>query len=132
SYAAPAGTRVRAAGDGIVEFAGVKGGYGKVVVIRHGGEYSTLYAHLSRIAVRPGARVSQNDTIGFVGSTGWATGPHLHYEFLVRGQARNPCTMALPAAHPVPAHEMAEFRAQAEPLIARLELLANINLAMLE
>jgi murein DD-endopeptidase MepM/ murein hydrolase activator NlpD len=77
-YAAPIGTRVRAAGDGVVEFAGVKNGYGNVVILRHNGQYSTVYAHLSRIGVRRGARVAQNDTIGLVGQTGRATGPHLH------------------------------------------------------
>src|SRR5207253_7445238 len=116
-YAAPTGTRVRAVGDAVVEFAGVKGGYGNVVVLRHNGQYSTVYAHLSRIAVRRGARIAQSDTIGYVGQTGWATGPHLHYELRVAGHARNPLTIALPAALPLPASELASFRAQAEPLI---------------
>src|SRR6185503_9725659 len=80
-YGAPTGTRVRAVGDGVVEYAGQKGGYGNVVILRHHGQYATVYAHLSRVAVRKGARVAQNDTIGAVGQTGWATGPHLHYEF---------------------------------------------------
>jgi murein DD-endopeptidase MepM/ murein hydrolase activator NlpD len=131
-YAAPSGTRVRAVGDGVVEFAGIQGGYGKVVIIRHHGQYATVYAHLSRIAVRRGARVEQNDTIGAVGQTGWATGPHLHYEFRVAGQARNPLAIALPAARPVPPHELAAFQEHAEPLIARLDLLANSSLALLE
>ena len=131
-YAAPLGTRVRAVGDAVVEFAGLKGGYGKVVILRHHGAYSTVYAHLNRIAVRRGARVEQNDTIGFVGRTGWATGPHLHYEFRISGKARNPFSIAMPAALPVPAKELAAFRAHAEPLIARLDLLANTNLASLE
>jgi murein DD-endopeptidase MepM/ murein hydrolase activator NlpD len=131
-YAAPTGTRVRAVGDGVVEFAGVKGGYGNVVILRHNGQYSTLYAHLSRIAVRRGARVAQNDTIGFVGQTGWAPGPHLHYEFRVAGEARNPLASALPAALPLPAAQLAAFRAEAEPLIARLDLAANANLALLD
>jgi murein DD-endopeptidase MepM/ murein hydrolase activator NlpD len=131
-YAAPTGTRVRAVGDAVVEHAGPRGGYGNVVILRHAGQYSTVYAHLSRIAVRGGARVAQNDTIGFVGQTGWATGPHLHYEFRVAGQARNPMSIAMPAASPVPAAELAAFHAHAAPLIARLELLANSNLALLE
>src|SRR5438270_3476636 len=131
-YAAPTGTRVRAAGDAVVEFAGVKGGYGNVVILRHNGQYSTVYAHLSRIAVRRGARVSQSDTIGYVGQTGWATGPHLHYEFRVAGHARNPLTIALPAALPLPAAQLAAFRAQAEPLVARLDLLANAAVALLD
>ena len=131
-YAAPTGTRVRAVGDAVVEYAGPRGGYGKVVMLRHGSQYSTVYAHLSRVAVRTGARVTQNDTIGFVGQTGWATGPHLHYEFRIAGQARNPMSIAMPSASPVPAAELAAFRAHAAPLIARLELLANSNLALLE
>jgi murein DD-endopeptidase MepM/ murein hydrolase activator NlpD len=131
-YAAPIGTRVRAVGDAVVEYAGVKGGYGNVVILRHNGQYSTVYAHLSRIAVRRGARIGQSDTIGFVGQTGWATGPHLHYEFRIAGEARNPLSVALPAALPLPAQQLSAFRTQAEPLVARLELLANANLALLE
>jgi murein DD-endopeptidase MepM/ murein hydrolase activator NlpD len=131
-YAAPLGTRVRAVGDAVVDFAGPKGGYGKVVILRHNGAYTTVYAHLNRIAVRRGERIAQNDTIGFVGQTGWATGPHLHYEFRVGGKARNPFSIAMPAALPVPAQELTAFRAHAEPLMARLELLANTNLAQLE
>ena len=131
-YAAPIGTRVRSVGNGFIDFAGQKGGYGNVVIVRHNGQYSTVYAHLSRIAVKRGARVEQNDTIGFVGQTGWATGPHLHYEFRVNGQSRNPLSIAMPAASPVPTAELAAFHAYAAPLIARLELLANSNLAQLE
>jgi murein DD-endopeptidase MepM/ murein hydrolase activator NlpD len=131
-YAAPTGTRVRAVGDGIVEHAGLKGGYGKVVIIRHHGQYSTLYAHLSRLNVHRGQRVAQNDTIGAVGQTGWATGPHLHYEFHIAGQSRNPLSLTLPAALPVAAQDLAAFRNHAEPLIARLDLVANSKLAQLE
>ncbi len=131
-YAAPTGTRVRAVGEGVVEFAGRKGGYGNVVIIRHHGKYSTVYAHLSRISVKRGERVEQNDTIGAVGSTGWATGPHLHYEFRVAGTPRNPFSIAMPAARPVPPHELAAFHQHAEPLLARLDLLANGTLALLE
>jgi murein DD-endopeptidase MepM/ murein hydrolase activator NlpD len=131
-YAAPTGTRVRAVGDAVVEYAGPRGGYGNVVILRHNGQYSTLYAHLSRIAVRTGSRVAQNDTIGFVGQTGWATGPHLHYEFRIAGQARNPLSIAMPAALPVAAAELPAFRVHAAPLITRLDLLANSNLALLE
>jgi murein DD-endopeptidase MepM/ murein hydrolase activator NlpD len=131
-YAAPTGTRVRAVGGAVVEYAGPRGGYGNTVILRHPGQYSTVYAHLSRIAVKRGARVDQNDTIGFVGQTGWATGPHLHYEFRINGQSRNPMSIAMPAASPVPAAELAAFQTHAAPLIARLELLANSNLALLE
>ncbi len=133
-YAAPAGTRVKATGDGRVEFAGRKSNYGLLVELRHNGGYSTYYAHLSRFArgVRPGARIAQGDIVGYVGQTGWATGPHLHYEFHVNNQNRNPLTMAFPAANPVPAQQLAEFRRAAEPLAARLDLLNNGTLALLE
>jgi murein DD-endopeptidase MepM/ murein hydrolase activator NlpD len=133
-YAAPAGTRVRATGDGVVEFSGRNGGYGNVVVLRHAGQHSTLYAHLSGFArgIRRGTRVGQGETIGFVGQTGWATGPHLHYEFHVAGQTRNPLAIALPAALPVPARQMALFREQAQPLAARLDFLARSPIALFE
>jgi murein DD-endopeptidase MepM/ murein hydrolase activator NlpD len=133
-YAAPTGTKVRATGDGIVEFVGDKGGYGKLVVLRHGGSYSTAYAHLSRFApgLRRGARVAQGDTLGHVGQTGWATGPHLHYEFRVGGVPRNPRTIALPAGQPVPAASLAAFRGEAGPRLAQLDLLADSRLALLE
>lgn len=133
-YAAPTGTRVRAAGDGVVAFVGAKGGYGKAVVLRHRGQYSTLYGHLSRFApgVRRGVRVAQGDIIGYVGSTGWATGSHLHYEFQIAGRARNPYAIAMPAGEPVPAAARPAFRRHAAPLVARLELLADSPLARLE
>jgi len=133
-YAAPEGTRVRAAGDGVVEFAGHKGGYGNVVILRHRGQYTTLYAHLSRFApgVRRGTRVAQGDIVAHVGSTGWATGSHLHYEFQIAGRARNPYAIAMPAGEPVPAAELPEFRRHAEALVARLELLTANPLARLE
>jgi murein DD-endopeptidase MepM/ murein hydrolase activator NlpD len=133
-YAAPAGTRVRATADGVVDYAGPKGGYGNVVILRHAGQYSTVYAHLSRLApgVKRGVRLAQEDPIGFVGQTGWATGPHLHYEFRVGGEARNPFTIAMPSAQPVAAQEMPAFRSQASAYISQLELVANSNLALLE
>jgi murein DD-endopeptidase MepM/ murein hydrolase activator NlpD len=133
-YAAPIGTRVRSVGDGVVDLAGRNGGYGNMVVVRHQGQYSTVYAHLSGFArgIRKGARVAQGEALGFVGQTGWATGPHLHYEFRIAGEARNPLTLALPAALPVPASELGAFRVYSEPLVARLELLANTQVALLE
>lgn len=133
-YAAPAGTRVRAVGDGVVEYAGHQGGYGKLVILRHHGRTTTAYAHLSGFArgLHRGMRVSQGESLGYVGQTGWATGPHLHYEFRIAGQARNPLAIALPAAQPVAAHEMAAYRSHAEPLVARLDLLADSHLALLE
>jgi murein DD-endopeptidase MepM/ murein hydrolase activator NlpD len=133
-YAAPAGTRVRAVGDGIVEFAGRQGGYGNVVMVRHDSRVSTWYAHLRAFGrgIRAGARVAQGDTLGQVGQTGWATGPHLHYEFRVAGAARNPLSVPLPAGTPVARHDMDAFRARAQPLIAQLNLVANGQFAALE
>lgn len=133
-YGAPTGTRVKATGDGVVEFAGRQGGYGNVVVLHHRGGIMTAYGHLSRFAsgIRKGARVQQGELVGLVGQTGWATGPHLHYEFRVNNQHRNPLTIAFPAAQPVAAEHMAAFRAVASPLAARLDLLATTNLALLE
>src|SRR5688572_29004413 len=131
-YAAPTGTRVRSVGDGIVEHAGMKGGYGNTVIIRHHGQYATVYAHLSRVGVRRGQRVAQNDTIGAVGQTGWATGPHLHYEFRIAGQPRNPLSIAMPAALPVAQNELPSFQIHAAPLIARLDLMANGAFAKLD
>ncbi|MEP6559001.1 MAG: M23 family metallopeptidase, partial [Burkholderiales bacterium] len=93
-YAAPAGTSVRSVGDGVVEFAGTQNGYGNVVIVQHHNNQSTLYAHLSKIGVKPGQVVSQGDYVGRVGSTGWATGPHLHFEFRVDGLHRDPETLA--------------------------------------
>src|SRR5262245_8356765 len=133
-YRAPIGTRVRATGDGTVEFVGVKGGYGNAVVVRHRGQYSTVYAHLSRYpaGLHRGQRVAQGDIIGFTGQSGWATGPHLHYEFQVAGQSRNPNSIAMPSANPVPADKLADFTAAVTPLLARLELIANGEVAQLE
>jgi murein DD-endopeptidase MepM/ murein hydrolase activator NlpD len=133
-YAATAGTRVRAVGDGIVEFAGRQGGYGNLVIVRHDGRNSTWYAHLKAFGqgIRTNARVTQGDTVGQVGQTGWATGPHLHYEFRVAGAAHNPLSVPLPSGTPVARHDMDAFRARAQPLVALLDLLANRQVAALE
>jgi murein DD-endopeptidase MepM/ murein hydrolase activator NlpD len=133
-YGAPVGTRVRATGDGIVESVGRQGGYGNLIVLRHNGGFSTYYAHLSGYArgIRRGARIAQGDVIGYVGQTGWATGPHLHYEFRFRNQYRNPLTMAFPSGRPIPDDERIAFSRTAAPLVARLDLLRNSNLALLE
>ena len=133
-YAAPTGAQVRATGDAVVEFAGRRGGYGNMVILRHHGQYSTLYAHLNGFSkgLRTGNRIAQGEAVGSVGQTGWATGPHLHYEFRVAGVQRNPLTIALPAAQPVPAHEMDAFRRHAAALTAQLDHLAIGNLAALE
>ena len=130
-YAAPRGTIVKASGDGKVVFAGRKGGYGRTVILRHGSTYTTLYAHLSRFAkgIRPGKRVAQGQTIGYVGSTGLSTGPHLHYEFRVRGTHRDPLKVELPQAEPLAQEYMADFREKAKPLLARLDLVGRTSVA---
>lgn len=133
-YAAPVGTHVKATADGTVEFAGRQNGYGNVVTLKHQNGISTYYAHLSSISsgLRRGARVHQGDVIGHVGQTGWATGPHLHYEFRVNNEVRNPLTIALPAALPIPPSQMAAFTSVSGPLAAELALLKDTNLALLE
>ena len=130
-YAAPRGTAVKASGDGRVVFAGRNGGYGRTIILRHGSVYTTLYAHLSRFSkgIRPGKRVEQGQTIGYVGSTGLATGPHLHYEFRVRGAHRDPLSVKLPQAAPLAEGYMDDFRSKAEPLLAKLDLTARTAIA---
>ena len=122
-YAAPIGTPVKATGDGKVAYAGRDGGYGNVIKLQHNGGYMTVYGHLSRYAkgVRTGATVHQGQIIGYVGMTGLATGPHLHYEFRVNGVHRNPLTVKLPKALPIAKAEMADFRAKTQPLLAQLQ-----------
>jgi len=131
-FAAPAGTPVLAAGDGQVMLAGTRNGYGNVVILSHAGAYSTLYAHLSRFAVKTGARVAQGNVIGYVGQSGWATGPHLHYEFRVNDVERNPLTVALPNAQPLPASDRAAFLDRSAPLAAQLALGRDTMLARAE
>jgi len=130
-YAARSGTPIRATGEGRVVFAGRKGGYGNTLVIRHAGRYTTLYAHMSGFArgVYGGARVDQGQTIGYVGQSGLATGPHLHYEFRVNGVHRNPVTVDLPRADPIDPEHRAAFEARAEPLLSRMDLLQRTRLA---
>lgn len=122
-YAAPTGTPIKATGDGIVTFAGYKGGYGNVVILRHGEKYSTLYGHMSKFAkgISNGKRVKQGQTIGHVGMTGLATGPHLHYEFHVNGVHRNPLTVELPKALGIPDNHMTDFTAKTNPVLSQLD-----------
>ncbi len=133
-YAAPMGTPVRATGDGTVEFIGTQAGYGNVVILNHAGGVTTLYAHLSAFAsdIKQGDRVAQADLIGYVGQTGWATGPHLHYEYQVRGRHVDPLSMALPSSTPVPADLVARFQSQTGAVVARLDLLKASVLASAE
>ena len=129
-YAAPAGTPVRSVGDGIVDFAGVQNGFGNVVILKHRNSQTTVYAHLSRINVRRGQNVSQGQNLGAVGATGWATGPHLHFEFRVNGRYQDPLTVARqsestpvsPAARPM-------FTALASSVRSQLATTATVQLA---
>lgn len=123
--AAPTGTRVKASGDGRVAFMGKKGGYGNVVVLNHPNGISTVYGHLSRFsdAIRKGDAVNQGDIIGYVGMTGLATGPHLHYEFLVNGNHRDPMKVALPNTVPLDDNFKSEFNAHSLTMLAKLEML---------
>lgn|GEM_PF-110025 len=123
-YAAPRGTPIKATGSGKVIYRGRKGGYGKVVQIRHANKYTTLYAHLSSYnrKVKNGSRVKQGQVIGYVGSTGLATGPHLHYEFRVNGAHRNPLTVKLPNADPINKKYKQDFRKLSNTLLSKLTL----------
>jgi murein DD-endopeptidase MepM/ murein hydrolase activator NlpD len=129
-YAAPTGTPVIASGDGKVIARGIDGGYGNAVVLQHGGNVTTLYGHLSRFgSQRIGSRVKQGEVIGYVGRTGLATGPHLHYEYRVGGVHKNPRTVPLPAADPVPADYKSDFEANAAPLWRQLDLYQQAHVA---
>jgi murein DD-endopeptidase MepM/ murein hydrolase activator NlpD len=133
-YAAPTGTRVRTTGDGVVTFVGRKGGYGNLVIVQHAGKYSTYYAHLSRFAegIRAGARVDQGEYIGYVGSTGMATGPHLHYEFHIGGVQHDPLRVTLPEAVPITRELRAAFDTHARPLAHQIELMRQLAVARMD
>ncbi|WP_305906610.1 peptidoglycan DD-metalloendopeptidase family protein [Methylomarinum sp. Ch1-1] len=122
-YAARTGTPIKSTGDGKIIYRGRKGGYGNVVIVQHGQTYTTLYAHLSKFrkGQRTGNRIKQGQVIGYVGMSGLATGPHLHYEFRVNGVHRNPLTVKLPKANPINKSLLAEFKAQTAPLLAQLD-----------
>ncbi len=131
-FAAATGTPIRASGDGTIDFAGVQGGYGNFVLIKHWANYTTAYAHMSRFAkgIRRGTKVKQGDVIGYVGSTGWSTGAHLHYEFRVNNQARDPASLKHLAHQPLTAAEMARFRMAAADMNHRFALLRPTGSAM--
>jgi murein DD-endopeptidase MepM/ murein hydrolase activator NlpD len=133
-YGAPTGTPVKAVADGCVSFSGRQGGYGNLVTLQHNGQYSTAYGHLSLFGkgLHRGARVIQGQIIGYVGSTGLASGPHLHYEFRVAGVQRNPLTMKLPTATPLAAQHKQRFLQEAKPMVARLDMLQGTNLTSIE
>ena len=127
-YAAPTGTPAQTVGDGVVEFAGVQGGFGNVVIVRHGNNHSTVYAHLSRILVRTGQSVQKGQTIGAVGTTGWSTGPHLHFEFRVNGVHMDPDRVIQQAqSTPLSPSAMARFRSTAAEARAQLEAAAQMR-----
>ena len=129
-YAARTGTPIMAAGDARVQFAGWQGGYGNTVILDHGRGHTTLYAHMSRLGnYRTGARVNQGQVIGYVGSTGLSTGPHLHYEFRVNGVHRNPLSVTMPPPEPLKGAELAAFQAQVAPVMARIRGMEEVRYA---
>ncbi|MCK5263920.1 MAG: M23 family metallopeptidase, partial [Gammaproteobacteria bacterium] len=121
-----------ASGDGKIIHRARKGGYGRAIIIQHGTKYSTLYGHLNsyKRGLHVGSKVKQGQTIGFLGSSGLASGPHLHYEFRVNGVHRNPLTVKLPTAKPVPKRYLADFELMTTPLLAQLNLLTRTQLAL--
>ena len=133
-YAAPTGTPVRAIADSVISFSGKQGGYGNLIVLNHQTPYSTAYGHLSAFGkgIKRGGKVKQGQVIGYVGSTGLASGPHLHYEFRVNGVQRNPLAMKLPTSYPLAYRSRAEFTAHAQPLTTQLNLLRGTNLSKLD
>ena len=130
-YAASTGTPIKATGDGRVVFMGTKGGYGKAIVLKHGSSYETLYGHMSRFrsGLGYGSRVQQGQIIGYVGATGLATGPHLHYEFRVNGVHRDPRRVTLPRASSLPRQYLDHFRASSTPLLTQLDALNRSQVA---
>lgn len=131
-YAAKSGTPIKAAGDGKIVFRGRKGGYGRAVIIQHGGRYSTLYAHMRgfKKGQYVGKRVKQGQIIGYVGSSGRATGPHLHYEFRVNGVHRNPLTVKLPDAAPIKKAYRQDFKLKTSGLLSQLDLYKRTQVAL--
>lgn len=131
-YAAPMNTPVKTTSDGIISFLGYQKGYGKVIFVKHKSNITTVYAHLNRYnkSLKRGNAVKKGNIIGYVGMTGYATGPHLHYEFRVNGIHKNPLTVRLPRGKPVPSGEITRFRHQAQPLLAKLKNLSDEAIAM--
>lgn len=133
-YAAPAGTPIHATADGTVDFAGWQNGYGNVVIIKHHGNYSTLYAHQSRVGpgIAKGAKIAQGQLIGYVGATGWATGPHLHYEFRINGQPVDPLSLNLPVTRTLDPSEAKSFAKVVAPYKQQIALLAQFQQSLPE
>jgi murein DD-endopeptidase MepM/ murein hydrolase activator NlpD len=130
-YAASRGTPIKATGDGKIVHRGKKGGYGNTIIIQHGTQYSTLYAHMSKYrgGLKNGSRVKQGQIIGYIGSSGLATGPHLHYEFRVNGVHRDPLRVKLPGAEPLKKKYRDDFNTRAEALLAQLDLVRDVQVA---
>lgn len=126
-YAASTGTPIQAAGDARVQSVGWQGGYGRAVVLDHGRGYTTLYGHMSRFGnIRPGQRIPQGTVIGYVGSTGMSTGPHLHYEFRINGVHRNPLTVTMPPPEPLRGAELASFRTETQRAMTKIRTVENL------
>jgi murein DD-endopeptidase MepM/ murein hydrolase activator NlpD len=130
-YAASTGTPIKSTAKGKITFIGKKGGYGNAIVIQHGSRYSTLYGHMSKFrgGLKKGSSVRQGQTIGYVGSSGLATGPHLHYELRVDGTHRDPLRVKLPGADPLNKKYMADFSAKANALVAQIDLVRDVRIA---
>ena len=132
-YAARTGTPIMAAGDARVQFRGSQRGYGNTIILDHGRGHTTLYAHMSRFgSFRQGDRVSQGQVIGYVGATGLATGPHLHYEFRVNGKHRDPLKVTMPPPEPLKGAALARFKAETAPTLARMEQYETLHYARRE
>lgn len=133
-YAAPMGTKVKVTSDGVVSFVGKQGGYGNVVMVDHQGHFTTVYGHLSRFAggLRKGQRLGQGQIVGYVGMTGLASGPHLHYEFKLNGIQRDPLKVALPDGKPVSDAQKTAFVESTRDLFGRLDMLRNSRVAKLD
>ena len=131
-YAAPTGTPIHSTADGVIEFAGTQSGYGNVIIVRHSDKYTTLYAHQSRMApgMRKGVKVSQGELIGYVGSTGWATGPHLHYEFRIAGQPVDPLSVDLPIARTMDSAEAKKFASVVEPYKQQIKMMTEFQASL--
>jgi murein DD-endopeptidase MepM/ murein hydrolase activator NlpD len=131
-YAAPRGTPIKAAGDGRISLAGRHGGYGNAVIIQHGQRYRTLYAHMQGFAkgVRTGSNVKQGQIIGYIGTTGLSTGPHLHYEFQVNGVHVDPLSQKLPMSDPIANSEKSRFMQLSKPLMAQMDKEKSTMLAL--
>jgi murein DD-endopeptidase MepM/ murein hydrolase activator NlpD len=133
-FVAPIGTKIKATADGVVEFAGVQSGYGNVVILKHHNKYTTLYAHMSEFAkgLKQGDRVQQGDVIGFVGMTGFTTGPHVHFEFRIDGVHHDPQSVAMPTAFPISPELKQQFQQAAAPLARTMHLLRDAKTSSFE